>query len=338
MPNLSASQTWTLFNVAIAIWVLLSLSQAEAAILRPSVSVAGEHITLGDLFDDAGPAGPIVIALAPPPGVPTAISVSRISQVARRNGVQWRNTQGLTRVVVTRTGVRVGEELVEEALAASIAEMAPDMATKGIIEIVLTSQIDHLMVAEAVLPSVSVEQVNVDSRSGRFIAAVRVPANDATAPLRRVTGRAYPALEIPVLTRRISPGDKIAETDLQWLRLPATRVSQNIIDSANDLIGFTPKRTLRPGEPLRAGDIEAPRLVEKGAIVSITYTFGRMNLSSRARALEEGALGSTIKVLNERSHRTIEVRITGTNEAIVEPSYPVSAANAAVTNAPSLIN
>ncbi len=326
MPRIPLSQTWTLLNIVIAIWVLFSLSQAEAAILRPSVSVAGEHITLGDLFDDAGAASSVIIAIAPPPGVPTAISVSRISQVARRNGIAWRNTQGLTRVVVTRSGILIGDELIEEALAASIAEQAPNMVTKGIIEIVLTSSIDHLMVSESTLPSMSVGHMNFDQRSGRFIAAVRVPANDNTAPLRRLTGRAYPALDIPVLTRRISPGDKIEEADINWLRLPATRISQNIIDNANDLIGFTPKRTLRPGEPLRGGDIEAPRLVEKGAIVSISYTLGRMNLSSRGRALEEGALGDTIKVLNERSHRTIEVKVTGMNEAIIEPSYPVSQA------------
>lgn len=337
MPRISPSQTWTFLNAVLAIWVLFSLSQAEAAILRPSVSVAGENITLGDLFDDAGAASSVVIAIAPPPGVPTAISVSRISQVARRNGIAWRNTQGLTRVVVTRSGILVGEEMVKDALAASIAEKSPGMATKGIIEIVLTSTIDNLMVSEDTLPSLSVEQINIEPRSGRFAATVRVPANDTAAPLRRVTGRSYPALDIPVLTRRISQGDKIEETDISWLRLPATRISQNIIDSASDLIGFTPKRTLRPGEPLRTSDIEAPRLVVKGAIVSVTYTIGRMNLSSRGRALEEGALGATIKILNERSHRTFEVKVTGINEAIVAPPYPVSETGTSTPNT-SLIN
>jgi flagella basal body P-ring formation protein FlgA len=115
----------------------------------------------------------------------------------------------------------------------------------------------------------------------------------------------------------MSPGDKISESDINWLRVPATRVSQNIIDDTQNLIGFTPRRSLRPGELIRANDVEPPRLVEKGAIVSISYAFANMNLSARGRALENGALGETINVLNQRSHRTIQVEVTGINEARV---------------------
>ncbi len=323
MTRNSFSQTWTLLNAAVALWILLSLTDAMAAVLQPSISVTGDVVTLGDLFDDAGGASGIVIATAPRPGTPTAISVSRISQVARRNGIAWRNTQGLTRVVVSRTGVKLAPEITRAALAEALTEEAPSIAAKGIVEIIITAGANKLMVAEDEMPSLSVEQIRFDHRSGRFQAIVRVPANETTGTLHRLAGRAFPALDIPVLTHRMTPGEKITESDINWLRVPATRVSQNIIDDTQNLIGFTPRRSLRAGELIRANDVEPPRLVEKGDIVSITYVFANMNLSARGRALEDGALGETIKVLNQRSHRTIEVEVTGINEAQITPARPV---------------
>ena len=323
MTRFSFSQGWTLFNALVALWVLFSLTQVEAAVLRSHVSVTGDIVTLGDLFDDAGTAGDIVIAAAPRPGAPTAISVSRISQVARRNGIAWRNTQGLTRIVVSRSGVPLAPELTRAALAEAIAEQAPTVAAKGLIEIVLATGVENLMVTEEETPSISVEQINFDSRSGRFRAIVRVPANVKTAPRFRVTGRAYPALDIPVLTHRMSPGDKITEADVDWVRVPATQVSQNIIDDTASLIGFTPRGSRRPGEPVRNSDVEPPRMVEKGSIVSITYVLANMSLSTRGRALEDGAMGEVIKIVNPRSHRTIEVEVTGINKAVVTPAGPL---------------
>jgi flagellar basal body P-ring formation protein FlgA len=323
MTHFSFSQTWTLLNILIAVWVLLSISQAEAAVLQPSISVTGDVVTLGDLFDDAGEASDIVIATSPRPGVPTAISVSRISQVARRNGIAWRNNQSLTRVVVSRTGIPINPEATHAVVADAIARQHPHIAAKGEIEVVLANSADRPMVTEGELPSISVEQLNFDLRTGGFRAIVRAPANDPSGTLFRVSGRAFPALDVPVLTQRMSAGDKISGDDIQWVRVPATRVSQNIIDNANDLIGFTPRRGIRPGELIRRSDVEPPRLVEKGAIVSITYVIANMSLSSRGRALEDGALGETIRVLNERSHRTIDVEVTGTNEARIVPTRPV---------------
>eukprot|EP00439_Symbiodinium_sp_Y106_P089775 s1_g2311.t1 len=323
MTRLSFSQTWTLINAVLALWVLFSLTQAEAAVLRPHVSVTGDTVTLGDLFDDAGTASDVIIAAAPRPGAPTAISVSRISQVARRNGIAWRNTQGLTRIVVSRSGIPLAPELIQGALADAIAEEAPTVAAKGLIEVVFTGGTNRLMVTTDETPSLAVEQVAFDNRTGRFRAIVRVPAEAENSQRFRVTGRAFAALDIPVLTQRMSPGDEITEADIDWMRVPATRVSQNIIDDMKDLIGFTPRRGLRPGEPVRSTDVEAPRLVEKGSTVAITYRLANMSLSTRGRALEDGALGDTIRVVNPRSHRTIEVEVTGFNQAQVAPVGPL---------------
>ena len=102
----------------------LPAADAEAARLKSDVIVSGSQITLGDIFDEAGAASDVVIAESPVPGLTDTLSVSRISAMARRNGLDWRNRDGLTHIAVKRTGLPVGTEEVRDVLA----EVAPDRA------------------------------------------------------------------------------------------------------------------------------------------------------------------------------------------------------------------
>lgn len=303
-------------------------SQAEAATLRSSVSVSGDTVTLGDLFDDAGPASTLPVAAAPAPGARSAISVSRISQIARRNGVAWRNSQGLTRVVISRLGEPIPADVIEDALSEAIANASPSLTRQGQIQVALSSSVAPLMVTADEPQTLYVEQLRHDIRSGRFQAIVQVPAHSDNARRFRVGGRAFPALEIPVLNRRLSAGDEIQADDIDWIRLPTSRISQNTISDAGNLVGLTPKRGLRPGEPIRTNDVEPAQIVTKNAFITVTYRFGNMVLTSRGRAQSSGALGDTIQVFNQRSHRVIEATITGPNEGIVNPLGPLQLAAA----------
>ena len=73
------------------------------------------------------------------------------------------------------------------------------------------------------------------------------------------------------------------------------------------------RRSLRPNSPIRINDVEKPRIVKKNTLVSVIYKVGTLNITFRGRALEDGALGETISVLNSRSRRTIQTIITAPN-------------------------
>lgn len=289
------------------------IATADAAALRADVTVSDNVITLGDLFDDAGGAARVVVSDAPAPGLSSDISVSRISLVARRNGLAWRNTSGLTHVTVARAGTVVPEAEVSAAIASAIMATTPSLAPSTRLQVDFANGAAGVQVGTGALATVKVEQIATNPRTGGFDALLRAPADDPTAPLRRVSGRAYPVVDVPVLTRDVAPGDVVRSQDIDWVRLPATRVSQNIITADNQLVGMSPRHSLRMGEPLRNTDVQAPLVVAKGTQVDMTYASGSLTLTARGRALQSGAVGDTVDILNPRSNRTIQGTVLGPN-------------------------
>lgn len=303
-------------------------SAVAAAELRPAITVTGETVTLGDIFDDAGHAAHIVVANAPAPGIKGEITISRISLAARRNGIEWRNNAGLTHIVVGRSGLPVPEHEVAAAIASAIETQSSSLPSAATLQIDFANGIAGIQVAENAEQSVRVEHLSFNPRSGAFTAIVRAPADDMMSPLRRVAGRAYPVIDVPVLTRDVMPGDVVRRNDIDWVRLPSTRVSQNIVTSLPQLIGMSPRNPARAGEPLRTSDMRPPLVVEKGAQVDMSFVSGSLTLTARGRALDSGAIGDVVNVLNSRSNRTVQGIIEGPNMVRIDAPGAARAAAA----------
>lgn len=311
------------------------VAAASAAELRPAVTVSGETVTLGDIFDDAGNAASVVVAPAPAPGTRAEISISRISLSARRNGIGWRNEAGLTHIVVGRSGTTVPDADVAAAISSAIAAQSSALPSSSVLQIDFASGMAGIQVADGDEPTVKVEQIAFNRRSGAFTAILRAPANDMLSPLRRVAGRAYPVTDVPVLTRDMQPGEVVRQQDIDWVRLPSNRVGQNIVTSLEHLLGMSPRRPARAGEPMRVADMQPPIVVGKGTQVDMSFVSGALTLVARGRALESGAVGDVVGVLNIRSNRTVQGVVEGPNMVRIDAPGAARAASLAHSGSPS---
>lgn len=308
-------------NIRSSLFALIAISGiaaigsngADAAELHASTVITGDVVTLGDLFDNAGDASNVVVAAAPAPGETNEISVSRIALAARRNGLAWYNTTGLSHVSVTRNGVTIPETAVSEAISAAIIKKSPSLLANTTLQVDFVNGNADIEVSGEDKQTVKVEQIAFNPRNGAFEALLRAPANDPAAALHRISGRAYPITEVPVLAHNVAPGDVVRAGDVQWIRLPSTRVSNNIVTTEAGLVGMSPRYPVRGGEPIRASDMQQPIVVAKGAMVDMNYVSGALTLIARGRALESGAIGDTIDIMNPRSNRTVQGTIEGPN-------------------------
>jgi flagellar basal body P-ring formation protein FlgA len=94
-------------------------------------------------------------------------------------------------------------------------------------------------------------------------------------------------------------------------------LQKNSILAAEDIIGLTPRRTLRPGVPISAADIQRPVMVSKGEIVIIALQTPQMLLSARGQALTNGSKGDAIRVANIQSRQIVEAVVTGPGQVAV---------------------
>jgi hypothetical protein len=87
--------------------------------------------------------------------------------------------------------------------------------------------------------------------------------------------------------------------------------------------GLTDVRVVRPGGmratlPATAGAV-TEAMVRRGDAVTLVYQVPGVSLSMRARALEDGAVGQSVRLLNTSSNRTVEGVVTGPGAARVSP-------------------
>lgn len=169
-----------------------------------------------------------------------------------------------------------------------------------------------------------VEDFSYDDRSGRFTGTL---AAKGAPDLVRISGRANPVESMPVLRNRIAPGETITADAVEWRQVPAGRYTSAYIDRIDDLIGQTPKRPLNLGQPIRSADIGRVEQVVKNALITMVAQVPGLTITTTGRALEGGAVGDVIQVMNLQSKKTIQATITGNNQVQVVTAPRILAAN-----------
>lgn len=132
-----------------------------------------------------------------------------------------------------------------------------------------------------------------------------------------VSGRYEETVRVPILTQRLSHGETITLNEIAIKEFSRSRVRQDVIMTEEELVGKTPKRTISISRPIRADEVQAPEVVKKGSMVKMTYQTPYMQISTSGEALQDGAMGETIRLRNRDSNTTIYATVTSADEVIV---------------------
>ncbi|MGA2443414.1 MAG: flagellar basal body P-ring formation chaperone FlgA, partial [Tepidisphaeraceae bacterium] len=124
------------------------------------------------------------------------------------------------------------------------------------------------------------------------------------------------AWEDQVIAARPLPAHKVlAEGDFAVHRMLVDSLPDHQLLRLDQCVGQEAAEELRPGTVMTAQLVNAVPLVKPGQLVTITLRRGSVQLRSVARAMEEGSLGQTIRVRNENTRDTLDVTVTGAQEA-----------------------
>jgi flagella basal body P-ring formation protein FlgA len=101
-------------------------------------------------------------------------------------------------------------------------------------------------------------------------------------------------------------------------------------------VGMQMRRQLRAGQPLRTADLAKPDLVQRDDNVTLIYEAAGLYLTIRGKALDNGAEGDAVSVLNLQSKRTISGVVIGRGQvaiSVATPRLPAAADPSAVGSA-----
>ena len=77
------------------------------------------------------------------------------------------------------------------------------------------------------------------------------------------------------------------------------------VTAVEEAVGREAKVALYPGRPILVSQIRSPALVERNAVVRMSYASGPLQIVTEGRALERGAAGDPVRVMNLASRQTV---------------------------------
>lgn len=287
-------------------------------LLKTQVELNDSVVRLSDLFEPLAAEADRTIARAPAPGRSVELGARWLASVARGYGIDWRPDTRFDRVTVTRRSTAIEAPIIKAALRDALAEEGQ----VGDIAILLDDPALALHLPVGSLASFGLSGLAYNPTSGRFRVQAVSPAEGTPVAKVMVTGRAVTMAEIPVPRRRILPGEVIRSQDLDWRSLPSDRLASDALLDHAAIIGKSPRRALKAGEPVRSAILQEPVLVAKNALVTLRLVTNRMVLTAQGRALEPGAKDQVVRVMNTKS-RTVVSGVVLASGAI-EVAHPAS--------------
>ncbi len=110
-------------------------------------------------------------------------------------------------------------------------------------------------------------------------------------------------------TRTLLPGDTVQAEDVA--AGAATRPLPDAIPASRNIAGLEVKRRIYENRVLTTRDVGARSAVKASTPVDVIWKVGGLSLELDGRALEDGALGDEVRVLNPMSSRTIRGKVVG---------------------------
>ncbi|MCK1287777.1 flagellar basal body P-ring formation protein FlgA [Bradyrhizobium sp. 44] len=303
--------------------------------LRASITVTSDVVRVGDLIDNAGSAALIPLYRSPDLGTTGALPVAQVLAVLRAKQVIGVMTGDIREVQVTRLARTLVNKDLETAVATAL-ERRFGLGDAANITVTFDRGIADMRLDASNTGVLQPVATRYDARSGRFDIAFEINNDNNPAPTKlRFTGTAIETVEVAVLTRDIDRVDLLKASDVAMERRPKAEVTGEAA-SRDRTLGMQLRRPMRAGTPIRVADIVKPDFVQRDQNVTVIYQVPGIYLTTRGKAIESGAEGDTISVLNLQTKRTLSGVVTGRGQVTVQGASQAAPMPAAVEQTSSL--
>ncbi|MEP1933022.1 MAG: flagellar basal body P-ring formation chaperone FlgA [Roseibium sp.] len=323
-----------LLNIAMGLLLfgtpLAGVSAKDRPVLRSQIMTLSEIVTIGDFYTNAGSVASVPLFRSPNMGTSGDVDATEVATRARSAGLETAGTDGLRTVVVHRGATRIErdhlEHIVRTALSKREAGVNPDDL---VINFAHTPE--QILADPKIQDPVRVYNVQWVRNSGRFTVTLSVAAEFGSKQIS-LSGRAVEMIEVVALAQPLGRGDILQEEDLTSIQLPKNKVASNALLDGTEIVGKEARVHMRPNQPLSSRDFQRPMLVKRSEKVTVTFDVPGMKLTSRAQAMDSGAKGDVIDVMNLQSRRIVPAIVLSRGQVRVHAANPIVASLNRETN------
>ncbi|HEX2365277.1 MAG TPA: flagellar basal body P-ring formation chaperone FlgA [Bradyrhizobium sp.] len=290
-------------------------------VLRASVAVTSDIVRIGDVIDNAGPAGQIAIYRAPDLGTTGSLPTAQVLTALRAHQVIGVDTRDIKQVTVTRLARNVESKDIQENVARAL-EHRSGLGDAANLSLTFDRDIQDLHLEASNTGAMQPVAVRYEPRSTRFDVTFEISNDSGAAPTKlRFTGTAIEMVEAAVLTRNVERTDILKSSDLMVERRPKAEIGGDaaLRDRA---LGMQVRRSMRAGQALKTADLVKPDLVQRDQGVTLIFQTAGIYLTTRGKAIDNGTEGDVVSVLNLQSKRTVTGVVTGRGQVTIQIATP----------------
>jgi len=308
------SMTILLAIAYVILFAFISIKSAHAATLKSEAVMTSNVVKLSDLFDDIPSKQDAIVGNAPSPGQTIILNVKSLQRIANTYDVKWKSSSPTDQIVV--------KSIVQTISATDITSVVKkNLISRGVqgnFEVTLNNVAPTILLPGNVETTVEVAQMNYTPGRDVFTAVLAAPS--AANPLKTlsVSGLIEKTIQVPVLKANFNADDIISSTNIEWLDIPARQMVNDTIIDADKLIGKTPIRMVEAGVPIRDRDVKFPQLIARGDEILLQFNQGGLQLTAKGKAMQNGAEGEVIRVVNLSSNQSLRGEVTGNKIVVVQ--------------------
>lgn len=303
------------FTVFMTLALAIIVPQTASAIsLKHNSLVETDVITLGDVFSGLERKSERVLGPAPRPGHDMVLNARTLMRIAIAMDLPWRPASTADQVVLSRAATIVSPTMIKDSLKNEISARG----LSGSFDIAIASGVHDLVLPFDADKSVEVESLSFDGDKNSFKAVLVAPSSDNPVVREKVNGIVHRMVDVPVLRSPMKTGNIIRAHDLDSVAVRSEFIQHDMILSQDELVGMTPRRLILAGNPIKEMEVQEPQIVKRGELVTMVFKSGGLSLTAQGKALENGARGDMIRVVNASSSRTLEAVVSGYKEVNVE--------------------
>lgn len=292
----------------------LSFSASSYATgLKENSLITGANITLGDVFYDLPSNSDKVLGTAPRPGKEITLNARTLLRVAIAMDLDWRPSSNSDRITLRRSATIVSEDIIIDTLK----EEMTNKGVSGLYELHIPAEKAEMILPPSEAPQIEVRDLDVNREKNHFSATIVSPSIENPKYTSYITGSIERMALVPVLRSPMRAGGVIGVRDIEMISIPQRTLKHNTIVSADSVIGTTPRRLVGAGQPILDSQVEAPQIIERGEFITMTFIQGPLQLTARGKALEHGAKGDIIRIVNTSTNKTLEGTVTADKEVTV---------------------
>ncbi len=292
--------------------IIVGATAANAASLRTDASITGDYIRLGDIFDNVKNAD-YVLGPAPQPGKDMILNARTLYRIASALDVDWQPATSAEQIILRREATVIAPSQISDVMTAKIK----DSGVTDNFSLSFTNTVQDIVLPAGTEPGVDITAFQFDPQKDVFNAVIASPSADNPIRKLQVSGRIERLISVPVLKRAFRNGDEIGALDIDYIEMPASKIVTGTILDEKNIVNMTPRRVAADGKPLMMNDLESPKMVDRGDLITLVFADGPITLTVKGKSLQSGAMGDTVRVANIDSNKNLQGIVTGHREVTV---------------------